>query len=304
MAGRHLADTPVATRRWRPTWLTVAIILIAVTGLTVLTYPAAAQWLSSYNQSGILRDYEAIVDNAEPGAAEQLQLAHEYNAALTSGVELEANANVPTGSGSLADGTLEYDQILRADDSGLMARIKIDKIDVDMPIYHGTSDDTLMEGAGHLEGSSLPVGGTGTHSVITAHRGLANATMFSNLDQVGVGDTFTIEVFGEVLTYRVIETKVVEPEDTDSLRAVADNDLVTLVTCTPLGINTHRILVTGERVTPTPIADLEAAGANPDIPGFPWWAVLYAGGLAVAGIALWRMGLADARAAAKRAKQE
>jgi sortase A len=299
-----LADTPVATRRWRPTWLTVAIILIAVTGLTVLTYPAAAQWLSSYNQSGILRDYEAIVDNAEPGAAEQLQLAHEYNAALTSGVELEANANVPTGSGSLADGTLEYDQILRADDSGLMARIKIDKIDVDMPIYHGTSDDTLMEGAGHLEGSSLPVGGTGTHSVITAHRGLANATMFSNLDQVGVGDTFRIEVFGEVLTYRVIETKVVEPEDTDSLRAVADNDLVTLVTCTPLGINTHRILVTGERVTPTPIADLEAAGANPDIPGFPWWAVLYAGGLAVAGIALWRMGLADARAAAKRAKQD
>jgi sortase A len=259
---------------------------------------------SGFRRTTILRDYEAIVDNAEPGAAEQLQLAHEYNAALTSGVELEANANVPTGSGSLADGTLEYDQILRADDSGLMARIKIDKIDVDMPIYHGTSDDTLMEGAGHLEGSSLPVGGTGTHSVITAHRGLANATMFSNLDQVGVGDTFRIEVFGEVLTYRVIETKVVEPEDTDSLRAVADNDLVTLVTCTPLGINTHRILVTGERVTPTPIADLEAAGANPDIPGFPWWAVLYAGGLAVAGIALWRMGLADARAAAKRAKQD
>lgn len=294
------AGTEARTPRWRPGVLSIAIVLIAVIGLSVLIYPYAAQWLSSYNQSTLIRDYETSLQHADPSADDQLALAHSYNDALTAGVDLEAGANVPTGTGT-GSGTLAYDDMLTADDSGLMARIKIPSIDLDLPIYHGTSDDTLMEGAGHLEGSSLPVGGMGTHSVITAHRGLANATMFSNLDQVDIGDRFTIEVMGEVLTYEVIETKVVAPEDTDSLRSVADNDLVMLVTCTPLGINTHRILVTAERVTPTPIADLNAAGADPTVPGFPWWTVIYGGGLAAAGVLLWRLGIADARVAARKA---
>ena len=117
------------------------------------------------------------------------------------------------------------------------------------------------------------MGGISQHSVLTAHRGLPEATLFNNLHKVEIGDTFTIEVFGEVLTYQAIATQTVLPDETQALLPEYGQDLVTLVTCTPLGVNTHRYLVTGERILPTPIGDLEGAGQIPDIPGFPWWAV-------------------------------
>ncbi|GAB3815921.1 hypothetical protein GCM10028820_14310 [Tessaracoccus terricola] len=145
-------------------------------------------------------------------------------------------------------------------------------------VYHGTSDETLMMGVGHLEGTALPVGGVGMHSVLTAHRGLASATMFDRLNELGIGDEFSIEVFGEVLSYQVRATQVVQPEDTETLFPEVGSDLVTLVTCTPLGVNSHRILVTAERVTPTPQVVLDSAGAVPVVP-FPWWAVILAGGI-------------------------
>ena len=170
--------------------------------------------------------------------------------------------------------------MLAGDADGLMARIKIPSIKLDLPIYHGTSEDVLERGIGHLEGTALPVGGQSTHSVVTGHRGLATSELFSKLNEVEVDDTFTIEVFGELLSYRVIETLVVEPQDTESLLIRPGKDLMTLVTCTPLGINSHRILVTGERVIPTPQADLDAAGDAPDVPGFPWW-MFAAGGVVV-----------------------
>lgn len=157
-----------------------------------------------------------------------------------------------------------------------MARIKIPAINVDLPVYHGTSDQVLLEGVGHLEGTALPVGGPSTHAVLTGHRGLAEAELFTNLDRVEVGDTFTVEVFGEVLTYQVRQTQVVEPTDTETLYPVLGEDLITLVTCTPLGINTQRILVTGERITPTPIEDVKAMGTRPEVPGPPWWAAVIA----------------------------
>ena len=283
------------TRAWKPGLLTWLIAALIIGGSGVLLYPSTAAWLTSVNQSRIIDSIGALVDDANPGAEEQLQQARAYNAALTAGVELRANANVPAGSGSLGDDRFDYRSILTANPSGLMARIKIPNIGVDLPIYHGTRDETLLRGAGHLEGSHLPVGGPSTHAVITAHRGLANATMFTNLDRVEVGDTFTIETFGEVLTYRVRETKVVQPEDTDSLRAESDRDLVTLITCTPLGINSHRILVTGERITPTPQQDLDAAGAASEIPGFPWWALGFAASVTAAAGYVWRSGVSDAR---------
>lgn len=287
-------------RIWRPSWLTWIIAACGVFGLGILLYPTAAAWVTQYNQAQITGQYEASVEHAEPDAAEQLRLAKEYNDALTSGVDLRANAHVPTGTGTSSDSALKYDEMLMADKSGLMARLMIPGIDVDMPIYHGTDDVTLLRGVGHLEGSHLPIGGTGTHSVLTAHRGLASARMFTDLDKVHVGDTFSIQVFGEVLTYRVRETKVVAPEDTDSLRAEAGEDLVTLVTCTPLGVNTHRILVTGERVTPTPSADLERADRQPDVPKFPWWLVILTGGILALTVYVWRAGIVDGRLAAAR----
>lgn len=285
--------------KWRPGALSWAIVVVAFVGMLVLLYPTVASWLSSQNQSLLIREYTDEIDSVEPAATEQLRRAHEYNDALSAGVRLDANAHVPVGDGTSSDETLDYWSMLSIGQGGPMARIRIPAVGVDLPIYHGTSDETLLRGAGHLQGSHLPVGGASTHAVITAHRGLANATMFSDLDGVTVGDTFTIEVFGDVLTYRVREKRVVEPEDTDTLRPVAGEDLVTLVTCTPLGINSHRILVTGERVTPTPVEDIAAAGDAPDIPGFPWWAVILGAGTLVLSAFVWRSGYTDARVRAR-----
>ncbi|MEV4668967.1 class C sortase [Microbacterium sp. LWO12-1.2] len=282
-------------RRWKPGGLTIIIALLALGGLGAGLYPMTAAWITSYNQSQVLVGYESAIADVEPSAQEQLRQAREYNDALSAGVVLGENANIPVGDGTLSDDSLDYSTILSANAAGLMARVKIPRIDVDLPVYHGTSDAVLDRGAGHLEGSHLPVGGIGTRSVITAHRGLANATMFTDLDRVEVGDTITVETFGRVLTYRVRETKVIEPDQTDTLRAEPGADLVTLITCTPLGINTHRILVTGERITPTPEADLTAAGQEPVIPGFPWWAVLGGGGTLLISAYLLRQGFADAR---------
>lgn len=296
------AAPPRTARRWNPGPLNSLAALLALAGLLIFGYPSAAGWISSYQQSKLIREYAAEVERANPSAAEQLRMAREYNDALSAGVELEANAHVPTGTGSSSDGALDYRKILAADPDGLMARIRIPSIDVDLPVYHGTEDDTLLRGAGHLEGSHLPIGGPGTHAVITAHRGLASATMFTHLDRVGIGDTFTIEVFGEVLTYRVRETRVVDPDDTDTLRPMEGEDLVTLVTCTPLGINTQRILVTGERISPTPRRDVERAGRASDVPGFPWWIVGGAAGVTVIGGYVYWSGLPPRPAASRSRK--
>jgi sortase A len=252
----------------------VVFALVAFVGVLLLMYPTVASWWTQYNQSRLIVSVETDLGaTTRSTRSEALSEAHSYNAALVGGALIEAGARVPTGSGAHAPGFV-YDDLLRASADGVMARLRIPAIDVDLPIYHGTSDAILDKGVGHLEGTSLPVGGADQHSVLTAHRGLAGATLFDDLDQVVVGDTFTLEVFGEVLTYRVRDTRVVLPEETEALLPQAGEDLVTLVTCTPLGINTHRILVTGERVTPTPQADIDAAGQAPDIPGFPWWAVV------------------------------
>lgn len=256
--------------------------------MLVFAYPTAASRISQYNQSKVVSDYAEAVEHAHPDAATQLARARAYNAALSAGAVLEANGNVPVGRGH-SGAELDYGAILDANGDGLMARLRIAAIDLDLPVYHGTSDETLLEGLGHLEGTSLPVGGVGTRAVITGHRGLATATMFTNLNRVSAGDEFTIEVFGEVLTYRVIETKVVEPAQTEELRADSERDLVTLVTCTPLGVNTHRILVTGERIATS--APQVVAGARPQVPRFPWWAVVLALGVLLDGVYLWRTGI-------------
>ena len=199
-------------RAWRPSVLTIVVGVILLAAMGTGLYPMTAAWLTSYNQSQVIRDYGKAVKQVHPSAAEQLSTAHAYNDAMSAGVLLGANANVPVGEGVLADDSVRDTEILRATDDGSMARVKIPKSGVDLPIYHGTSDEVLLLGAGHLEGSSLPVGGTDTHSVITAHRGLANATMFSSLDGVGLGDRCTIEVFGEVLTYEVRAKEVIDPD--------------------------------------------------------------------------------------------
>lgn len=277
-------------RRWRVPVFALVIALIALTGLGIWTYPSAAAWFSQLDQSRIIGDSASVAEPDRGEDAEQLELAHEYNDALQSGAQLESNHRLPSGSGTASNGAPAYDEVLDDGSTGVMTRLRIQSIKLDLPVYHGTSDETLLKGLGHLEGTSLPVGGEDTHSVITGHRGLADATMFTHLDKVTKGDMFTLTTFGQVLAYQVVRTQVVEPDETESLQPVIGKDLVTLVTCTPLGINSQRILITAERVFPTPAADLESGTAEPDLPGFPWWIVIMAAGLIAAGAYVWWSG--------------
>lgn len=257
---------------------------LIVLGTSVLLYPAASSWINQYRQSKQISYYVDVIDRVEPDKKQQLDQARRYNAALRSGVDVERNKNVASGTGYLTatKGLWDYNDILSPGPHMPMARVKIPSIDVDLPIYHGTSDDVLLRGAGHLRGSSFPVGGKGTRAVVTAHRGLAESRLFTDLDKVKKGDNFTFEVFGDVLTYKVTNIQIVDPEDTQKILAKPGKDLATLITCTPLGINSHRILVTGERVHPTPKADLNAQGKQPEIPRTPWWLIFWVASVMVA----------------------
>jgi sortase A len=291
--GQTLPQRPRIRRgRWRLPVLPFVIALICLAGAALLIYPAAAAWFSSVEQS---REIDSLTQGVNDLGAETLRErlaeAREYNAALSgAGAAVAANERLPLANDPTAGGAYDYSSVLRGDAEGLMARIKIPRIKVDLPIYHGTSSTVLEHGVGHLEGTALPVGGESTHSVLTGHRGLATSELFTHLDLVEVGDTFTIEVFGDVLTYRVMDTRVVQPEETESLLIQPGEDLITLVTCTPLGVNSHRILVTGKRIIPTPQSDLDAEGQSPDVPGFPWWLVVSGGVVLVLAVYVWASG--------------
>lgn len=287
-------------RRWRMPWMSAMFAGLLVMGVMINQYPTVASWVSQYYQSQLIMDVTGQIREPDVKIAAAIDRAHAYNELLVSGGLVPANTNKPTAQASRV-GEYDYRDLLNATDTGVMGRLRVPSIEVDLPIYHGTDDETLTKGIGHLEGTSLPVGGFSQHSVLTAHRGLPEATLFNDLDRVVIGDTFVVEVFGEVLTYQVVDTQVVDPGDSQAIVPVYGRDLVTLVTCTPLGINTHRILVTGERVTPTPAKDLQEAGQRPDIPGFPWWAVYLSAALVLAIGYVWRSGYAEATAAARRA---
>lgn len=290
-AAKETSVTKTHSARWHMDWVALLIAIAALIGLSVFLYPRAAMWVSALNESQLVRDHEAVTDQS---AAEQnammLSDAHEYNARIATGAVFEAGANAPTATEPGDDGTdaasLAYEDMLRVEGSDVMARLVVPAASVDLPVFHGTSDATLRKGVGHLRGTALPVGGEGTRSVLTAHRGLAEAKLFNNLNQVQPGDEFYIQAAGEWLTYEVIDTQVVSPDQTEQIVPVMGRDLVTLVTCTPIGLNTHRILVTGERVEDAPVPLLEVVQGA----GFPWWIVVFAGGVAVLGTYVWASG--------------
>ena len=217
----------------------IILALVFLVGLGVMLYPTISDYVNSKVQSKAIVDYEATLSQmTEKDYTEIFQKADEYNAALRS-------MDYPFMYYDRLDG---YMDMLRVDSSGIMGYVGIDKIKVELPIYHGTSDTVLNSAAGHLEGSSLPVGGESTHCVISAHRGLPSAKLFTNLDKLEPGDTFTVTVLDRVLTYEVFQVLIVEPSEVSALYVMDGEDLCTLVTCTPYGINTHRLLVQGRRI--------------------------------------------------------
>jgi len=268
--------------RWKLPVATLIIASVFLLGALTLLYPSTASWFAQYNQSKTIGKISAEISDDEPSwLQKELAKAHEYNQQLVGGALLSPDSNVPTSDGRQGSGQ-SYNELIKVSDDGLMGRLRIPAINVDLPIYHGTNAATLERGVGHLEGTALPVGGTSQHSVLTAHRGLPDATLFNDLPKLKIGDTFTIEVLGEVLSYQVIETQTVLPDETKALVPQYGKDLTTLVTCTPLGINSHRMLVTAQRILPTPIEDLNALGKAPEIPGFAWWSVFVGAALLAA----------------------
>ena len=215
-------------------------VLLFMGAVSITAYPMIANYINDKYQSTIRTEYAQKVKAMDDGEIREAQAAATaYNERLLP-IRYDREA-VQAAAES-------YDDLLNLHGSGLMGYVEIPKIDVNLPIYHGTSEEVLQKGIGHLVGSSLPIGGEGFHSVLTGHSGLAGAKLFSDLDQLAPGDTFFLHILGETLAYQVAEINTVLPYETELLLAVPGEDLCTLVTCTPYGVNSHRLLVRGSRV--------------------------------------------------------
>lgn len=219
---------------------TISLILIFLAGLSLLLYPTISDYWNSFHQSRTITEYANEVAQLDDDTYERLlESAKEYNQELA--------ADKPRYLMTEEEWE-EYEAQLAVSDSGIIAYIEIPKIKCFLPIYHGTDEDILQIAVGHIEWSSLPVGGESTHCVLSGHRGLPSARLFTDLDKLETGDLFVIRVLDEILTYEVDQIHIVLPEDTKELEIVEGKDYCTLVTCTPYGINSHRLLVRGHRV--------------------------------------------------------
>ena len=220
-------------------WPTIIFTLFFLIGLSLMLYPAVSNWWNSLHASRAIVDYDAARKNlTEEDYAEIFAAAERYNADL-------AQIDFPLMYHDQVPG---YEEALNVDGSGIMGYITIAKIGVRLPIYHGTSEGVLQKAVGHLTGSSLPTGGEGNHCVLSAHRGLPSAKLFTDLDQMKPGDRFTLTILNRELIYEVDQILIVEPQEVEELYPVAGEDYCTLITCTPYGVNSHRMLVRGHRV--------------------------------------------------------
>ena len=240
------------------TWLkrnrsTLILILIMIIGLGLLLYPSVSDYWNGLHQSRVITSYMSSVANMDAEVYEQiLKSAQDYNAELSKvGIQWKMSDE------QLAN----YESQLSIAQNGSMGYINIPSINVELALFHGTDLKTLDRNVGHIEGSSLPVGGEGSHCILSGHRGLPSAKLFTDLDKMVVGDTFLIHVLDQVLTYEVDQIHIVEPDDLKDLAIIPGEDLCTLVTCTPYGINTHRLLVRGHRIESDPDARRISADA-------------------------------------------
>ena len=220
-------------------WPTILLLSIFIVGLSVLLYPSISSYWNSLTQSEAIVDYEKMLQNIPKEDYSALEEeAEEYNRRL-------AALKYPYLDHSQLE---NYFDLLNLSENGMMGYVSIGKIGVELPLYHGTSDAVLSTAIGHLQGSSLPVGGEGTHTVVSAHRGLPSAKLFTDLDRMEIGDTFVVTVLDRVITYQVDQIRIVNPDDLSYLGIEEGKGYCTLLTCTPYGINTQRLLVRGIQV--------------------------------------------------------
>lgn len=219
---------------------TIILLIVLIIGLSLLLYPTFADWWNTMHQSRAVASYvEKVANLDEEQYAELLEAAQDYNQSLLG----RSNDYILSEEQKLI-----YDQILDVGGLGIMGYIEVPSIGVTLPVYHGTDESVLRVAIGHLEWTSLPVGGESSHCVVSGHRGLPSARLFTDLDKLVVGDIFVFRVLDEVLTYEVDQILIVEPHETQALQIVEGEDLCSLITCTPYGINSHRLVVRGHRV--------------------------------------------------------
>ena len=221
-------------------WIaTLILILIFLVGFSVMLYPTVSNYINTKHQSYAIAKYDEAMNNlSEEDYSEIFEAAKDYNRRLKETGSPLSNYKDVAG----------YEDVLDITGTGIMGYVTIPQIQIQLPIYHGTSAEVLNIAIGHLEGSTLPIGGDSTHAVLSAHRGLPSAKLFSDLDKLVVGDVFTLTVLNEVLTYEVDRIVIVEPQEVNNLEITSGKDYVTLLTCTPYGVNTHRLLVRGKRI--------------------------------------------------------
>lgn len=220
--------------------LTVVMTAGLIIGISLLLYPSVANYWNTYHQAKTIMDYSETVANMDKEDYKKiLKNAREYNVRLA---ETGIKWNMTDAERA------EYNKELSIDETGIMGFVSIPKFHIRCPIFHGTEEETLQTAIGHIEGSSLPVGGESTHTLISGHRGLPSARLFTDLDKVKEGDTWTLTILNETITYECDQIRIVLPDDLSDLRIEEGKDYCTLITCTPYGVNTHRLLVRGHRV--------------------------------------------------------
>ena len=267
----------------------ILMSLIFLSGLGIMLYPVISNAYMEYKQKSVITNYEETVKEMPKDTInEELERASDYNKLLI-GTAIVTDPFDPEAQKKLEESS-DYFNILNLDEKGLMGYVVIPKIDVNLPIYHGTSEEVLQKGVGHLQNTSLPVGGESTHSVLSGHTGLSSAKLFTDLDKLEEGNVFYIKTLGETLAYEVDQIKIVEPHETSDLLIESDKDYITLVTCTPYGINSHRLLVRGTRIPYTEEVEEEIKKEEKETVGSTWRDEYFKalavglGGLAILGI--------------------
>lgn len=258
----------------RSTIIILAVVFfVAALGLTF--YPLISNYVNSRYASEIHTAYEEVIHQADNSdLLKAKERAQAYNASISPGAAEDTYSQA-----ALTQASEDYDSQLNVVGNGIMGYVSIPKIDVNLPIYHGTNSDSLERGIGHLLGSSLPIGGEDTHSILTAHSGMASQKMFSDLPQVAIGDVFYLNVLGETLAYQVDQINTVLPHDTTYLGIEQNMDICTLVTCTPFGVNTHRLLVRGSRIPYEEAEVIEQVTAQEEVAST--WEQQYVKGLVI-----------------------
>ena len=261
----------------RKTVTIVAAVILFLLALVMTLYPVISNYVNQKYASEIHTAYQEVIqqtDDAELQKAKELAVA--YNNAITPGAAAEESYSRE----SLLAASVEYDSLLNVTGEGTMGYVAVPKINVNLPIYHGTGNDSLDRGVGHLLGSSLPVGGESTHAILTGHSGMASQKMFTDLEQLNTGDVFYLQILNETLAYQVVEINTVLPYDTSLLGITHGEDYCTLVTCTPYGVNTHRLLVRGSRIPYEEAEEIEEESVTEE-PAESTWETEYVKGIVV-----------------------